>query len=46
MTAGVLGLQILAMLTMTLFESLRKKHRRLRRFPITRNPRSRWSATR
>lgn len=36
-TASVLILQLLAMVTMTLVESLRKKKRKLRRFPITHN---------
>ena len=34
-TATVLGLQVLAMVALTLVESLRKKKRRLRRFPVT-----------
>ena len=36
LTTAVLLLQILSMLTLTLVESLRKKKRKLRKFPITR----------
>ena len=35
--ASVLILQLLAMATMTLVESLRRKKRKLRKFPVTRN---------